>query len=133
MFSDKQQQNVGINALGINFPGSNPDLPSQTFMAVSGNAFNGSVVNPVHKSPCSKMADVWRPPPQKKKKHLQSDSNVNISKSFFSYLGFWELTVKALGWKSGKLEASSRQLPASEIPIWQTMGLQWRNCVGGLI
>lgn len=126
------------NVLGIQFPGSNPDLPSQTFVAVPGDAFNSS----------SRESNAWEPLFQDvwclktPKKHLQSDSDVNISKSLFSYLGFWELTVRtcALGWKSRRLcsfpfvvQASSRKLPASEISIWQTMGLQWRSRVGGLI
>lgn len=126
------------NMLGIKFPGCNPDLPSQTFVAVPSNAFNSSSSESSAWEPL--LQDVWclKTP----NKHLQSDSNVNISKPLFSYLGFWELTVKtcALGWKSGKpcifpilVQASNRKLPASEIFPWQTMGLQWRSRVGGLI
>lgn len=93
--------------LGIKFPGSSPDLPSQIFVAVPGNAFNSSS-EPNAWEPL--LQDVWclKTP---NKKHVQSNSNDSISESLFSYLGFWELTVKicALGWKSGKL---------SSFPVW---------------
>lgn len=91
------------SVLGIQFPGSYPDLSSQTFVAVPDNAFKSSSSESNAWEPL--LQDVWclKTP----NKHLQSDSNVNISESLFSYLGFWELTMKtrALGWRSGSSAA----------------------------
>lgn len=134
MPTDQEQQHVGM-CLGIKFPGSHPDLPSRLCSGSAQPCFNSSSGGANAREPSLWGGWCLKTP---NKKRLQSNADVNISKSLFSSFGFWESAVKtcALGWKLGKvciLATSSGKPLASDVSTWHTVGLQWRNHVGGLI